>query len=119
EIPGYKGPITPFDEPLLDVVKATKEKVEKETENLELSVALTSIWQLIRRTNKYIDETQPWVLAKNNDEREQLASVMTHLVESLRYVSVFLAPFLTETPKKMWQQLGIIHGELTSWDSLS
>ncbi len=60
---------------------------------MQFSQALTAVWQLISRTNKYIDETQPWVLAKDEGAREQLASVMSHLAESLRYVAVLLQPF--------------------------
>ncbi|HET7521863.1 MAG TPA: methionine--tRNA ligase [Bacillales bacterium] len=119
KIPAYKGPVTPFDDSLVELVFATKEKVEKEMENMEFSVALSSIWQLVRRTNKYIDETQPWVLAKNENERDQLAAVMAHLAESIRFISVFIAPFLVRTPKKIWEQLGIEPGKLTSWEHLS
>ncbi|HEU5140312.1 MAG TPA: methionine--tRNA ligase [Bacillales bacterium] len=115
EIPAFKGSVTPFDNSLSEFVDATKEKVEKELEDMEFSVALSSIWQLVRRTNKYIDETQPWVLAKNEDERDKLASVMAHLAESIRFLSIFIAPFLTETPKKIWRQLGIQEGQLTEW----
>ncbi|HET7615421.1 MAG TPA: methionine--tRNA ligase, partial [Bacillales bacterium] len=118
EIPAYAGSVTPFDESLVDTVYATKDKVEQQMENMEFSVALASIWQLISRTNKYIDETQPWVLAKNGEERERLASVMAHLAESIRYVSIFIAPFMTETPKKIWHQLGIEESPLTSWENL-
>lgn len=119
EIPAYKGPVTPFDDSLVDLVFATKEKVENEMENMEFSVALSAIWQLVRRTNKYIDETQPWVLAKSPEERDKLAAVMAHLAESIRYISIFIAPFLTETPKKIWQQLGIEKGPLTSWENMA
>lgn len=119
EIPEYKGSFTPFDDSLVELVHATKEKVENEIENMEFSVALSSIWQLVRRTNKYIDETQPWALAKNESEREKLAAVMAHLAEAIRHISIFVAPFLTETPKKIWQQLGIDEGFLTSWEDLA
>ncbi|HET7578950.1 MAG TPA: methionine--tRNA ligase [Bacillales bacterium] len=118
KIPEYKGSVTPFDDSLVELVQATKDKVENEMENMEFSVALSSIWQLIRRTNKYIDETQPWILAKNEGERDKLEAAMVHLVESIRHISIFIAPFLTETPKKIWQQLGLQEGPATSWESL-
>ncbi|MFP3361066.1 methionine--tRNA ligase, partial [Planococcus sp. SIMBA_143] len=76
------------------------------------------IWQLISRTNKYIDETEPWILAKDEANKEKLGAVMVHLAESLRQVGILLQPFLTQTPKKIWAQLGIAEGEKTSWDSL-
>ncbi|WP_100405921.1 methionine--tRNA ligase [Bacillus solitudinis] len=118
KITSYLKDATPFDAPLLELVEATVEKVEKSMEEMEFSVALTAIWQLVSRTNKYIDETQPWVLAKDDSKQEELGSVMYHLAESLRYVSVLIQPFMTETPKKIWQQLGLTE-EITTWNSLS
>jgi methionyl-tRNA synthetase len=117
-IPAYQGAVTPFDDSLVEVVNSTVKKAEDALENMEFSVALTATWQLISRTNKYIDETQPWVLAKDENEREKLASVMTHLAESLRYVSILLQPFMTETPKRIWMQLGLEEGNSTAWESL-
>ena len=71
-------------------------------EKMEFSVALSVIWQLVSRTNKYIDETQPWVLAKDDGKREELESVMVHLAETLRRIAILLKPFLTKTPEKMF-----------------
>lgn len=119
ELPVYKGAMTDFDDDLVAMVFSTKEKVENAMENLEFSVALDAIWQLIRRTNKYIDETQPWVLGKDPDKKEELSTVLAHLAETLRYISVFLSPFLTQTPAKIHKQLGFSEETLTSWPSLS
>ncbi|MBD5028062.1 class I tRNA ligase family protein, partial [Xanthomonas citri pv. citri] len=80
---------------------------EKAMENMEFSVALSTLWQLISRTNKYTDETAPWVRAKDPAKEEELRSVMYHLAESLRISAVLLQPFLTKTPEKMFEQLGI------------
>ncbi|TSB45079.1 methionine--tRNA ligase [Alkalicoccobacillus porphyridii] len=116
EIPAYVKNGTPFDEDLLDLVGATITKVENAMEEMEFSIALTAIWQLVSRTNKYIDETQPWTLAKDEGERERLGTVMYHLAESLRIISVLIQPFMTKTPGKIWSQLGIEQA-LTTWDS--
>ncbi|WYP26608.1 methionine--tRNA ligase [Alkalihalobacillus sp. FSL W8-0930] len=116
EIPAYVKNGTPFDEDLLDLVSATITKVENAMEEMEFSIALTAIWQLVSRTNKYIDETQPWTLAKSEDERERLGTVMYHLAESIRIISVLIQPFMTKTPGKIWSQLGV-EESLTSWDS--
>ncbi|WP_160033487.1 methionine--tRNA ligase [Paenibacillus sp. An7] len=115
--PAYRSGVTPFDATLEELALTTVQKVEESMENLEFSVALTSIGQFISRCNKYIDETQPWVLAKDEAKREELASVMAHLVESLRVASILLQPFLTQAPRKIWEQLNIEEGELTAWDS--
>ncbi|WEG12744.1 methionine--tRNA ligase [Pullulanibacillus sp. KACC 23026] len=118
QIPAYKGSITQFDEDLKTFVQDTVEKVESEMENLQFSVALSALWQLVSRTNKYIDETTPWVLAKDDSKKEALASVMTHLSESLRAIAIMLQPFLTSAPGKMVEQLGISDKADQSWDSL-
>ncbi|MCJ8011213.1 methionine--tRNA ligase [Paenibacillus sp. KQZ6P-2] len=116
-VPAYQSGVTAFDAELEEAAKTVYAKVEEAMENMEFSVALTAISQFISRSNKYIDETQPWTLAKDEAKHEELASVMTHLVESLRIASILLQPFLTQAPRKIWEQLGIQEGELTSWDS--
>ncbi len=116
-VPAYQSAVTAFDGELEEAAKAVYIKVEEAMENMEFSVALTAISQFISRSNKYIDETQPWTLAKDEAKRDELASVMTHLVESLRIASILLQPFLTRAPHKIWEQLGIEEGELTAWDS--
>ncbi|MNC04688.1 Methionine--tRNA ligase [compost metagenome] len=117
EIPAYDGNVTAFDGELQAAAENTYAKVEEAMEKMEFSVALTAIGTFISRTNKYIDETQPWVLAKDENRTAELASVMRHLVEGLRTASILLQPFLTQTPAKIWEQLGIEPGELTTWDS--
>jgi methionyl-tRNA synthetase len=110
--------LTEFDADLEQFALATVEKVESALENMEFSVALGAIWALVGRTNKYIDETKPWALAKEEANREALASVMGHLAEGLRIVSILIQPFLTQTPQRIWSQLGIEAGPLIAWDSL-
>jgi methionyl-tRNA synthetase len=117
-IPTYKGSVTEFDDALLQMNQETVTKYEEAMENMEFSVALTNIWQLISRTNKYIDETQPWALAKDEAAREKLESVMAHLAESLRRTAILLKPFLTQTPSKIFSQLNVLEEQYQSWESL-
>ncbi|OBA05618.1 methionine--tRNA ligase [Paenibacillus polymyxa] len=117
KVPAYEANVTSFDAALVDMATSTYSKVEEAMENMEFSVALTAISQFISRSNKYIDETQPWNLVKDEAKRRELASVMVHLVESLRIASILLQPFLTRAPHQIWEQLGIRQGELTTWDS--
>jgi len=119
EIPAFKENVTEFDETLVAFAQDTLKKVEEAMENMEFSVALGFIWQLVSRTNKYIDETQPWVLAKDENDREKLASVMAHLAEVLRQTGIMLMPFLTVAPSKMFAQLGLTDEAHKSWESLS
>ncbi|WP_028390532.1 methionine--tRNA ligase [Bacillus cihuensis] len=117
-IPEYKGSIGEFDKSLLEANENTVVSYEEAMEKMEFSVALSGIWQLVSRTNKYIDETQPWVLAKDDGKREELASVMVHLAETLRRTAILLMPFLTKTPEKIFNQLTITDETIKSWDSL-
>ncbi|GGD70397.1 methionine--tRNA ligase [Paenibacillus nasutitermitis] len=117
EIPGYEGSVTAFDGSLSELAASTVVQVEASVERMEFSVALAAIWQFVSRTNKYIDETQPWALAKNPEKSGELASVMHHLAESLRIISILLQPFLTNAPLEIRRQLGVESEELTQWDS--
>jgi methionyl-tRNA synthetase len=117
-IPEYAGSVGEYDESLLQVNRETVVKYEEAMEKMEFSVALTSIWQLVSRTNKYIDETQPWTLAKSEEQKDELASVMMHLAESLRRIAILLKPFLTRTPNGIFTQLGIKDEGLKTWESL-
>jgi len=117
-VPAFESGATAFDGELEETAKATVEKVEAAMENMEFSVALQAIWTLVGRTNKYIDETQPWALAKDEANRPALASAMGHLAESLRFASILIQPFLVQTSSRVWAQLGIAQGDLTGWDSL-
>lgn len=117
-IPDYSGTVGEFDESLRKVNRETVAKYEAAMEKMEFSVALTTIWQLVSRTNKYIDETQPWLLAKDEGRKTEIASVMVHLAETLRRVAILLQPFLTRTPGGIFKQLGIDDVSLQTWESL-
>lgn len=106
EIPAYEGDVTAFDGSLRLQSLETVEEYENDMSQMQFSSALQSVWKLISRTNKYIDETEPWVLAKDETKREELASVMAHLSESLRITAVLLQPILLHTSKAIAEQLG-------------
>ncbi|MCF7615697.1 methionine--tRNA ligase [Bacillus sonorensis] len=119
QIHSYQGSVTDFDESLSSFAKETIQAYEQAIENMEFSVALSSLWQLVSRTNKYIDETAPWILAKDKEKENELQSVMYHLAESLRITAVLLQPFLTQTPEKIFSQLGIFDPALKTWESIA
>ncbi|MFQ3546555.1 methionine--tRNA ligase [Halobacillus rhizosphaerae] len=119
EIPKLTAGEDPFDQSLEQLAAETRQSVENSLENMEFSVALSDLWKFVSRTNKYIDETQPWVLAKDETNKQRLANVMAHLAESLRHIGVMLQPFLTETPERIFSQLGIKGNELKSWPSIT
>ncbi|WP_027415756.1 methionine--tRNA ligase [Aneurinibacillus terranovensis] len=101
----------PVDEELKETAQRAFAGVEESMEEMRFGSALTHLWDLISRTNKYIDETAPWVLAKDEEKRERLATVMYNLAESIRIVSIGLQPFMTKAPKIIWSQLGITDKE--------
>ena len=118
EIPAYRASETKEDKSLEQFIRETIEKVEAAMDEFQFSVALSNIWQLINRSNKYIDETEPWILAKDEAQKERLGNVMAHLAESLRVIAVMLKPFLTEAPVEIFKQLGIKDEKLQEWDSI-
>ncbi len=121
-IPAYLAGASVHEAGLLDSIQVAVAKYEEAMDRLEFSVALSAVWQLIGRTNKYIEETEPWTLAKDEANRGKLGSVLYTLLEAQRIVSVLLRPFLTRTPQRMWEQLGIsTHqdmAQLTAWTSV-
>ena len=104
-----------FDEDLIALATATKAKVEAYADEMQFSQALTELWALISRTNKYIDETAPWVLAKDEANRARLAAVMYNLCEAIRIISILVSPFLPHTAPKIQAQLGAPAAVL-SWE---
>ncbi|HEL8173360.1 TPA: methionine--tRNA ligase [Listeria monocytogenes] len=118
EIPAYQGNVTEFDQILVDFKNNVVKEYEGSMDHMQFSVALNQLWSLISRTNKYIDETAPWALAKDEDKRTELASVMTHLAENLRIIAVLLQPFLTRTSGEIFLQLGLQEENLKKWDSI-
>jgi len=103
-----------FDDDLKALANATKGDAEAELDKLNFSVALTNIWKFVSRTNKYIDETAPWALAKDEAKQARLAEVMYNLCESIRIISVLIAPFMPETASKIRAQLGL--SDSFEWD---
>ena len=117
KVPSYNGYPNEPDE---EIEKYTQEQiagVEEDLENMQFSNSLAKIWNIISRTNKYIDETAPWVLAKN-EETEKLASVMYHLIENLRKVGILLQPFMPDTAENILRQIGVTAKEHKVWDSI-
>src|SRR5690606_26494760 len=104
-IPAYSGSHTEFEQSLVQANIDGVRKFEEAMEKMEFSVALSAVWQIISRANKFIDETMPWKLAKDETKREELESVLIHLAETLRRVAILIQPFLTRAPKKIFEQL--------------
>lgn len=106
---------TNFDAELEGMALGTAEKVEAAMEKMFFSDALIEIWNLIRRTNKYIDETQPWILCKDEEKKGELANALYHVAESVRIISILIQPFIPNTPEKIWKQYNISN-KIVDWE---
>lgn len=109
---------TEFDASLIEIAQNLPKKVDKAMEALQFSEAFEEIWKLIRRCNKYIDETMPWALAKDEAKKDELDTVLYNLAESLRIVAVMISPMLHVTAGKIFEQLNTSE-ELRTYDSVS
>ncbi|MFW3625824.1 methionine--tRNA ligase [Aerococcus viridans] len=107
QVGAYPGQITDFDAPLEDLITSEVAAYRQSMDDLQFSVALDHVWEIISRTNKYIDETAPWILAKDEAEAGKLQSVMYHLVDSLRVIAILIQPVMVETPANIFEQLGL------------
>ncbi len=99
-----------FDDDLKVLAAKTAEAADDALDKLNFSIGLTEIWKFVSRTNKYIDETAPWALAKDESKRARLAEVMYNLCESIRIISVLIAPFMPDTCTEIRHQLGLEGG---------
>jgi methionyl-tRNA synthetase len=104
-----------FDADLKAIALGAAKKVEDYMDKFSFSQALEEIWIVIRRTNKYIDETMPWVLAKDDSTKDRLDTVLHNLAEAIRIVSVLIHPFMHSTSAKIRKQLGIWYADVV-WE---
>ncbi|AMO87483.1 Methionine--tRNA ligase [Solibacillus isronensis B3W22] len=116
-IPTENLEATQFDEALKEHAESVRIRYEESMDKMQFSVVLSELWSLVSRTNKYIDETSPWVLAKDEADHNKLAAVMNNLAESLRHIAVMIQPFMTNAPKQIIEQLGLDEKSL-QWDTI-
>ncbi|WP_294422282.1 methionine--tRNA ligase [uncultured Streptococcus sp.] len=107
KVPTYVENVTAFDADLAAVVAENIAEYHKQMNAVDYPRALEAVWNIISRTNKYIDETAPWVLAKDEAKRDELAAVMAHLAASLRVVAHLIQPFIMSTSDAIMEQLGL------------
>ena len=107
QIPELKSGVTAFDKDLEDVAANTIKNFEEQMDSVHFSNALDEVWKLVARSNKYIDETEPWILAKDETKKDELDSMLAHLAASLRLVAILIQPVMTHTPKEIFAQLGL------------
>lgn len=116
-IPSLKAE-TEFDSELKRQAKESVENFDIEMDKLQFHEALENCWKLVRRTNKYIDETMPWALAKDDSKKDVLDTVLYNLCESIRIIATLINPIMNLTANKIYDQLGITSQEgITNWES--
>ena len=107
------------DKALIALAESTPDKARQHMDELQFSLALQDVWQLVGECNRYIDVNAPWVLVKTDEGRERLKTVLYVLCECIRIVAILIAPTMPRTPARIYEQLGIAEGELTGWESAS
>lgn len=117
EVSEYNGAQNDFDADLERTVKESIEKYEHSMDDLQFNRALEAVWTIVSRTNKYIDETTPWILARE-EKTEALGNVMVHLAENIRIIGILTQPFLTRGSKKIFEQLGLTEEIQTEYNTI-
>jgi len=116
-LPALPPSPTPYDKEIADMATSMIANVEERMDKLAFSEALIEIWNVVRRANKYIDETAPWVLAKDETKKGELANVLYHLAEILRIVAIAITPVMPSTPDYIYSQLSITNPAHKDWES--
>ncbi len=107
----------PLDDELKSMAISTADKVEELIDELQFHEALDFIWKIVRRSNKYIDETTPWILAKEESKKDRLDTVLNHLAESIRIVSILIKSFMGHTSAEIQKQMGLEEaGASMTWE---
>jgi methionyl-tRNA synthetase len=104
-----------IDRELIDLALSTPGNVMTKMDSLKVADSIDEVFKLLRRSNKYIDETTPWLLGKDENKKDRLAAVLYNLLESIRFSAVMLSPYLPETAEKVFRQ---INSSMKTWDSL-
>lgn len=107
-----------LDKNLIDQAQNLWKTVEKNMDALQFSGALSEVWKLIGECNRYIDLNTPWILAKNEEDRPRLGTVLYVLLECTRIVAVLISPTMPRTPERIYAQIGVQDEELKTWDSI-
>ena len=112
------GQLEEIDVKLRELAVSIPPAVEKQMDTLQFSTALSEIWRLVGECNRYIDQTQPWVLGRTEEGKPRLATVLYTLAECTRFVAVMIGPAMPKTPVRIFEQIGLNDASLATWDSL-
>jgi len=112
------GRMEEIDMKLKELALSIPSTVEKQMDSLQFSTALTEVWRLIGECNRYIDQTQPWVLGRTEEGKPRLSTVLYTLAECARFVAVLIGPAMPKTPARIFEQIGLTDASIATWESL-
>ncbi len=112
------GKMEEIDIKLKELALSIPSTVEKQMDALQFSAALSEVWRLVSECNRYIDQTQPWVLGRTEESKPRLSTVLYTLAECTRFVAVLIGPVMPQTPARIFEQIGLGDASLTIWESL-
>jgi methionyl-tRNA synthetase len=112
------GSLEEIDIKLKELALSIPPVVEKQMDSLQFSTALSEIWRLVSECNRYIDQTQPWVLGRTEEGKPRLSTVLYTLAECTRFVAVLIGPAMPKTPARIFEQIGLGDASLMTWDAL-
>ncbi len=112
------GKLEEIDIKLKELALSIPSTVEKQMDALQFSAALSEVWRLVSECNRYIDQTQPWVLGRTEEGKPRLSTVLYTLAECTRFVAVLIGPVMPQTPARIFEQIGLGDASLTIWESL-
>jgi methionyl-tRNA synthetase len=104
-----------LEEDLQKVALESREQAEQDLEAWEIGNALQSIWNFVRRTNQYLEQSKPWILARQLEKAKELDTILFSAVEALRLLSIYLSPFIPETSDRIRSQLGLEPFKSSAW----
>ena len=104
------------DSELIEAAGALRDAYQEQMDKYAFQSAIVEVFKVLARANKYIDETEPWVLAKDETKKPRLAMVLYNLLETIRICTVLLTPFIPDSCKKIFEQIGA-DSNITTWDS--
>ena len=118
KVPSYNGTPNEVDKEFEEYTLEQINKFEEKLNEYEIANSIQEIWNLVSRTNKYIDETMPWALAKEESDKEKLEACIYHLIENLRKIAILIKPFMNDTAENIFRQIGIEKEELKTWEKI-
>lgn len=113
------GPVGPLEQSLQQLAEETRQRATTAIEAWDIGGSLNIIWHLVRRANQYLEQSEPWKLAKQAEQQERLDTVLYSAAEAVRIIAILLTPYIPSSSGRILQQLGLVAAEAGAWDTSS